>query len=51
VPLSSKYQGTDCQEFADDQRRVLAMERSIEHPGEYFKRERFSVNDVHTPAR
>jgi len=27
------------------------MERSLEHPGEYFNRERFSVNDVHTPAR
>ena len=41
---------SDEDELTDDQRRVLQMERSIEHPNEYFKRENFTVNDA-TPAR
>lgn len=50
-PIHLVDMDADDDDLTDDQRRVRDMERHIEHPAEYFKLEKFQVNDLVTPAR
>ncbi|KAJ1489465.1 hypothetical protein T484DRAFT_1936930 [Baffinella frigidus] len=51
MPPSSLYADMDSDDedsLTDDQRRVRAMERHVEHPAEYFAPEKYRVEDAAT---